>query len=272
MAVATAKLGKHYEALGGAERFVAVIEAMARGDEEEERRLDDACPRAAYTIDEPAYRKRMALSFDAAALACLSIARDLDALRAVAAVREVVALFRDFVAEGAEDAFYGGWYARGSADWDREAGGAAATGHGEGDVVDVGEVAGADDAAGDEDDRVAADERDGADDLGPAARKELARVREHAGVLLYILLRIVERRDGKHRAVNLLSAWEGLGRFTRECCGIEPATLLKAWRLLAEDPVPEVRKLYPKARVDEVQAANWHASLAGAWRRHAAGL
>jgi hypothetical protein len=121
--------------------------------------------------------------------------------------------------------------------------------------------AGNDDAAG----------RDSSDELSPAGRNELARVRDHAGVLLDILLRVVERRDGRHRAVSLLSAREGFGRFTRECCEVEPATLLKAWRLLPEDPVHEVRRLYPKAKVDEAQAANWHASLAGAWGRHAAG-
>jgi hypothetical protein len=113
MPAPAAKLSRHYDALSGAERFVAAIEAMARGDEEEERRLDDACPRAAYTIDEPAYRDRMSHSFAASAIAAMSVVRDLDALRAVAAVRDVVAMFRAFVAEGAEDAFYSGWYARG---------------------------------------------------------------------------------------------------------------------------------------------------------------
>jgi hypothetical protein len=264
MATATAKLGKHYEALGGAERFVAVIEAMARGDEAEERRLDDACPRAAYTIDEPGYRDRMSVSFTASAIAAMSVVRDLDALRAVAAVREVVGLFRRFVAEGAEDAFYSGWYARGDAD-NEDANVAAGEPAGEGEGEDGGGNASDRDAARDD---AAIDDDDG---LGPAARKELTRVRADAGVLLEILLKVVDRRDGRHRAVSLLSAWEGFGRFTREDCGVDPATLLRAWRLLPADPVPEVRRLYPNAKVDEAQAGNWHASLAGAWVRHTAG-
>ena len=33
-----------------------------------------------------------------------------------------------------------------------------------------------------------------------------------------------------------MSAWEGFGRFAREGCGVEPPTLLRAWRLLPEDP------------------------------------
>ena len=40
-------------------------------------------------------------------------------------------------------------------------------------------------------------------------------------------------------------------------------------RVLEDDPGPEVRKLYPDAPVDEGQAAQWHRSLSGAWRRHA---
>jgi hypothetical protein len=272
MAVATAKLGKHYEALGGAERFVAVIEAMARGDEEEERRLEDACPRGTYEMDEPAYRKRMHVSFTAAAIAAASIQRDLDVLRAVAAVREVVTLFRRFMAEGAEDAFYSGWYARRDADGDGEP---------EADIAGEDEEAGGDDAdderdvedsgSGQGDDNDAGQDDD-SDDLGPAAERELARVRAHAGVLLDIVLRIVDRREGRHRAVSLLSAWEGFGRFTRESCGVEAATLLRAWRLVPEDPTAEVRRLYPKARADEAAAANWHAALSGPWAKHVAEL
>ncbi|MDB5297497.1 MAG: hypothetical protein JWO31_3480 [Phycisphaerales bacterium] len=69
--------------------------------------------------------------------------------------------------------------------------------------------------------------------------------------------------------VSLFSAWDGLGRFTRECCGVEPLVLGKAWRLLAAEPAPEVRKQYPKVQVDERQAEAWHRSFAGAWARHA---
>jgi hypothetical protein len=68
-------------------------------------------------------------------------------------------------------------------------------------------------------------------------KRELSRGCERAGVLLGILVRIVVHRDGRHRAVSPLSAWEGFGRFTREIYGVEPLTLLRSWRLLAESPV-----------------------------------
>jgi hypothetical protein len=277
MPAPTAKLSKHYDALSGAERFVAAIEAMARGDAAEEERLDASCPRRSYEIDEPAYRRRMSVSFTCAAMACMSLLRDLDALRTVAVVREVAGVFRGFAAGTAEEAFHEGWYERGRP--------------GGGEDADVGDDGGGAEDEDDEDDEdgavdtagtgVADGIHDGAplsnadaedDDLGPAAQAAVARVRQQASDVLDIAVRIVDRREGRQRAVSLLSAWEGLGRFTRECCGVEPLTLLKAWRLLAEDPLPEVRRLYPNAKVDEGQAANWHASLGGAWGRHTAEL
>jgi hypothetical protein len=272
MPAATAKLSKHYDTLSGAERFVASIEAMARGDAAEEERLDESCPRRSYEIDEPAYRRRMSVSFTCAAMACMSLLRDLDALRAVAVVREVAGVFRAFAAETAEEAFHEGWYERGQLD-----GGGGADGGGTGDcdgedeAVDAAGTEGANDV--DDDAPPLGDGTDAEDgDLGPAGKAAVARVRKHASDVLDIAVRIVDRREGRRRSVSLLSAWEGLGRFTRECCGVEPLTLLKAWRLLAEDPAAEVRRLYPHAKADEGQTANWHASLAGAWERHAAGL
>lgn len=85
-------------------------------------------------------------------------------------------------------------------------------------------------------------------------------------------MRIVDRRERRQRAAAVLSAWDGFGRFARECGGVEPLTLLKAWRLVEADPTAEVRRLYLKAEGDEGLAANRHASLAGAWERHAVGL
>jgi hypothetical protein len=243
---------------------------MARRDAAEEGRPDASCPRRSYEIDEPAYRRRMSVSFTCAAMACMSLLRDLDALRTVAVVREAAAVFRGFAAETAEEAFHEGWYERGDRDGeeadDADAEGDADAGDADADGVD--EMVRDASPPGAEDDGDA----DAGDDLGPAANTAVARVRKHASDVLDIALRVVDRREGRRRAVSLLSAWEGLGRFTRECCGVEPLTLLKAWRLLAADPTAEVRRLYPQAQVDEAQAANWRASLAGAWERHAAGL
>ena len=71
------------------------------------------------------------------------------------------------------------------------------------------------------------------------------------------------------RAVTLLSAWEGLTRFSRECCGVEPLVRTRAWRLVTEDPAAAARKLDPGAAADEALAAAWHRDLGRPWAEHA---
>jgi hypothetical protein len=105
----TNSLARHYDLLDGRERFVAMTEAMARGDKAEEDRLDDACPRRACTVDDPAYRQRMRVAYTCAALACTAISRDLDVLRTLDAVGRVANIYRRTMEteepELAEDAF-----------------------------------------------------------------------------------------------------------------------------------------------------------------------
>jgi hypothetical protein len=218
-------IAKHYDQLDGPERFVAMLEAMARGDEEEDKRLDDACPRGTYVIDEPSYRSRMHMSFTAASLVCASINRDLDVIRTLGVVQDVTNLYELVAMDGAEEAFYAGWRARGGSS--RKANKA----------------------------------------LDPEAERELEALCKQAVEQLNVSIRCVREVAGGKRAVSLLSAWEGLGRFSRECCQVEPLVLTKAWRLLAEDPVAEVMTLHPEAVVDEVQANGWYTSLSTTWRR-----
>jgi hypothetical protein len=74
---------------------------------------------------------------------------------------------------------------------------------------------------------------------------------------------------GRHRIVTLPSAWEGLGRFSRGCCGVEPLVLTRAWRLINEDPAAVAHELDPGAEVDEALAAEWHRDPSGPWATHA---
>ena len=51
-------LGKLYDRLTPEERFKLDVEAMARGDTEESRRLVDTCPRRTYTMNDPGFTWR----------------------------------------------------------------------------------------------------------------------------------------------------------------------------------------------------------------------
>ncbi|HEX8913564.1 MAG TPA: hypothetical protein VF796_14490 [Humisphaera sp.] len=217
---ATKTIARHYDTLDGPERFVACIEAMARGDHAEDKRLDDGCPRRVCEVDDPEYRSRMSVSFTVSSLVCASIQRDLDVIRTIEVVRDVAKVLRELGAGVAEDAFVAGWIAAG-----------------------------------------------GSDEGGEAADAELERARERGRLVIDVAARTVSRGVGKRRAASILGAWEGYGRFARECCGVEPEVLAKAWRLLDGDPTPEVLKLYPKAVADAEAADGWYASLGGSWRR-----
>jgi hypothetical protein len=51
-------LGKLYDCLTPEERFRLDVEAMARGDKQESRRLTDTCPRRTFTMNEPGFTGR----------------------------------------------------------------------------------------------------------------------------------------------------------------------------------------------------------------------
>ena len=99
---------------------------------------------------------------------------------------------------------------------------------------------------------------------------ELAELRQDGVWPLDSVVKVVTAEAGRRRAVTLLSAWEGMTRFSRECCGVEPLVLSRAWRLVTEDPAAAARDLDPEAAVDEALAAAWHANLSGPWARHTA--
>ena len=70
---------------------------------------------------------------------------------------------------------------------------------------------------------------------------------------------------GEAHAADLLAQWEGFGRFCRESLGVEPLTLLAAYRLEPKDPAAEITAAYPNVRADEAEAARWAGGWARAW-------
>jgi hypothetical protein len=62
---------------------------------------------------------------------------------------------------------------------------------------------------------------------GGGADAEMDRAPERGALVLDVASRTVSRGVGRRRAASLLGAWEGYGRFTRECCGFELDVLAK---------------------------------------------
>ena len=72
---------------------------------------------------------------------------------------------------------------------------------------------------------------------------------------------------GYAHATEVLSQWEGYGRFCRNHLGLEPMTVLHGYGLWRDDPAAEVLAGCPDAEVDEAMAAHWEGNWAREWER-----
>ena len=66
-------------------------------------------------------------------------------------------------------------------------------------------------------------------------------------------------------AGEVLTRWEGFGRFCRQTLGMEPLTVMRAWGLMEDDPAEVVRQVCPDVMADEVQAEERSAALLRPW-------
>jgi hypothetical protein len=81
-------LGKLYDRLTPEERFKLDVEAMARGDEEESRRLTDTCPRRPYTMREVAFSGRWHGALELMLITLLDLRQRMDKVQMIDAFRE----------------------------------------------------------------------------------------------------------------------------------------------------------------------------------------
>jgi hypothetical protein len=72
------RLGRLYDRLTPEERFRLDVEAMARGDEEESRKLTDTCPRRNYVMNDWGFVGRQQAARELAILAYADLAKCLD--------------------------------------------------------------------------------------------------------------------------------------------------------------------------------------------------
>src|SRR3712207_4104299 len=84
------KLGKLYDGFDPDERFRLVLEAAARGDEEDIERLGDTCPRVTYSANDIAFSSRVSGSLKMTMMLCQLLTPSLTKLRTLAALRKVL--------------------------------------------------------------------------------------------------------------------------------------------------------------------------------------
>jgi hypothetical protein len=229
---------KDYETLTGHERFELLIEAMARNDEVECKRLEDSCPQMVYRCDDAAFRDRMRRAYSITVTVCLNMREGITRLKMAEAIRLTAGDLAVLPAKAAQVALL---YGRAYGHW--EAGAVEQI-----DLPDAKALA----------KEVAANEYLGEqlDELRDAVRETVNRVvlEIHAAV-------------GRVHAAEILSMWEGFGRFSRERLGMEPLTLVRAYGLQREDLAADVRTAYPDATPDESVSLRHAEQWTRSWRR-----
>ena len=232
-------LKHHYGCLTPSERFALTIEAMARRDENEADRLEDACPTHNYHLQDLEYRDRMKRAYLIALMVCLNMRSGLGQIFMARTFREMAG---QYFGQGpellAKTAFlYGREYGK----W--ELGAIERI-----ELIDpkalVAEV-----------------------EENAMLRQQLEDVKGLVGEAMDEVADTLQYATGEAYAADLLSQWEGFGRFCREVLAVEPLTLLKALRLAEKDPAADVLASYPEAKVDEVKAAEWAATWSRNWDR-----
>jgi hypothetical protein len=76
---------------------------------------------------------------------------------------------------------------------------------------------------------------------------------------------------GEADAVDLLSQWEGFGRFCRDRLGVEAVTLAVAFGVGSSDPMADVRQEYSGVTFDPARADDWANRWARGWERRFGG-
>ena len=233
--MASDAVSKHYQVLGPAERFALTIEAMARGDNNDANRLEDSCPRFNYHSEDVEYRDRMKRAYLIALLATINLKWRVEQVRSA----EMFCKLHKYFAEGptlvATTAFlYGRQY-----------------GYWECGVIE--EIGLPDKAA------LEAEQQE-----GPDLKEQLKEVRDIAAEGVKRVAETLKYAIGEAHAMEILSQWDGFGRFCRDVLGVGPLTLLAAYALGQGDLAAEVLGAYPDAAVDEARAAHW----ADVWKQN----
>jgi hypothetical protein len=112
-------LGKLYDRLTPEERFSLDVEAMARGDEEESRRLVDTCPRHNYTMTDLAFSGRWMTTLEMVLALCVELTQHMSRLTMLDAIREVLPYARVVYRNEGERAYLEGHEAGSRYAWGR---------------------------------------------------------------------------------------------------------------------------------------------------------
>ena len=114
-------LGKLYDRLTPEERFRLDVDAMARGDEEESRRLTDTCPRRSYTMNEVGFSGRWHGALEFVLMTLLDVRQRMDKVQMIDAFRVALPYMDTLYQNDTHHAYFDGHIAGSKHAW-RKAG------------------------------------------------------------------------------------------------------------------------------------------------------
>jgi|SRR5215217_3137464 len=240
-------LGKLYDRLTPSERFRLDVEAQARGDEAESRRLVDSCPMRSYTMTDWAFSGRWQTTTEIVLAVCVELSQYMSRLNMIDAIRETLPYTRNVYHNEVDGAYLSGHEAGSRYAWER---------------------AGMDrDPPGwaplDED-----GESTDAEDFDPAIDAELeatgARV-EEADIMPELLTRFEEKTTQE-----AWSLFEAFSSFCREELEVEPEKVTKALfePIVARFEDLKARREKFSVHADKDRTSEYAAAFSEAWRRH----
>jgi hypothetical protein len=261
---------KLYDRLKPPERLTLLLEAMARDDAAEARRLTDSCPVRSYSGPDHGFHGRLDMAFGTVAVVCIDLRcvwAKLQMLHWV--IGEVVPQLTTAQHITSTLAFLeGSHWARGQRQLDFFARPLPAPV--EADVIEEGDVDD-DDPQGDPPPAEDEDE-DEDEDVAEPSRRDVERGRRMAAVerraehftACSVLALTLAARDVAQEMVN---TWEALGTFCRTRVGVAPETMLAAWGFPVAGDFEETLKRYAHLKPEPEKVTQYTHYICVNWDR-----
>ena len=226
-----------YDRLTAKERFLLVLEALAREDDGEAYRLANTCPRITYTqtLNELAYANRLRASRQITTDVCLVLAQLVGKLMLAKTLQEHLFFALQWASAEFVRGYDGGW--KDGSDHARRAAGGAGP--------------------------FPSNDGGGLDERGEETAEELG-------------AKVQEAADGDPEAdldkatqllaVQVQTVWEAFSGFCRTELGLEPGTLLLAWFPPMVSWIEEAMNAADGVRVDADVLEEYETALTNAWR------
>jgi hypothetical protein len=240
-------LGQLYDRLTPEERFRLDVEAMARGDEEESRRLTDTCPRRTYTMNDVAFSGRWHGASELMLVTLLDLRQRMDKVQMIDAFREVVPYLDTFWHDDMHEAYFKGHISGSRHAW-RMAGKSG-------------------EPPGWEEDEEAAEEN-----AEPAIDTDLEKIDERGAHAFDFITNALDRLE-REFTEEAFAQWSAFVGFCADELEIEPMKLVKAIMPPAAEYVQRLEERANRLGIeaDEESAQEYRTIIAEMWPKYVQG-